>query len=106
MWRRRRRPPTILSMVWPSASPWRPASSQTRQAAERGLDFLEKQGVQWMETRKCGSCHHAPMMLWSHSEAKKRGFAIKQKSLDEVALKAIQALKLDPEKVVAGTHVE
>ena len=36
-----------------------------------------------MEQKDCNSCHHLPEMLWSHREAKLRGFGIDQKKFDE-----------------------
>lgn len=47
----------------------RPETEKVRAAAERGLVFLEKEGLAWMQDRKCISCHHGPFMLWSHREA-------------------------------------
>ncbi len=47
-----------------------------RKAVTRSLPFLEKGGTAWMQTKGCASCHHVPMMLWSHYEARQRGFAV------------------------------
>jgi acylphosphatase len=66
-----------------------PPPAQVRQAVERSLPFLEKEGVAWLETKKCASCHAVPMTVWSLSEARQRGFTVNQKVLDEVKAKAL-----------------
>jgi squalene-hopene/tetraprenyl-beta-curcumene cyclase len=35
-----------------------------------------------MEERKCIACHHAPFLLWSHNEARLRGFDVDARKLD------------------------
>ena len=68
----------------PSAPPTKPPSeSELRATITRGLGFLAKDGEVWMETKDCNGCHHLPEMLWSHREAKLRGFEIDQKKFDE-----------------------
>jgi squalene-hopene/tetraprenyl-beta-curcumene cyclase len=68
--------PALLALpVCTQASP-PPTTGQVRQAVERSLTFLEKEGLAWMRDRKCIACHHAPFLLWSHNEARRRGFAI------------------------------
>ncbi|HEX7896494.1 MAG TPA: prenyltransferase/squalene oxidase repeat-containing protein [Planctomycetota bacterium] len=59
------------------------AQADVRQAVERSLPFLEKEGVAWMRDRKCVSCHHVTFMVWTHREALSRGFAVDEKKLDE-----------------------
>ena len=54
-----------------------------RAAVTRSLPFLEDEGMAWMETRKCTSCHHVPMMLRTHREARQRGFAVDDEALAE-----------------------
>lgn len=49
----------------------------------RSLAFLAKEGDAWMRQKECISCHHLPSLLWSHAEAKRRGFAIDQAKMDE-----------------------
>jgi acylphosphatase len=66
-----------------------PTPALVRQAVERSLPFLEKDGVEWLETKKCASCHAVPMTVWSLSEARQRGFAVNQKALDEVKARAL-----------------
>jgi squalene-hopene/tetraprenyl-beta-curcumene cyclase len=54
-----------------------------RAAIGRSLPFLEREGVAWKETRGCTSCHHVPMMLWTHHEARKHGFSIHEAAVEE-----------------------
>lgn len=58
-----------------------PTQRQVRQAVERSLPFLEKEGTAWMKERKCIACHHVPYLLWTHNEAGARRFAIDRKNL-------------------------
>jgi hypothetical protein len=57
-------------------------TDQVRRAVQRSLPFLEKEGLAWMAQRKCIACHHGPFLLWSHNEARRRGFAVDTKKLD------------------------
>src|SRR5262245_55941164 len=66
-----------------------PTPALSLQAVERSLPFLEKGGVEWLETKKCASCHAVPMTVWSLSEARRRGFAVNQKALDDVKARAL-----------------
>lgn len=60
-----------------------PAETELRTVITKGLGFLAKDGEAWMETKDCNGCHHLPELLWSHREAKLRGFEIDQKKFDE-----------------------
>lgn len=53
------------------------------QAVERSLTFLEAKGVAWKEERGCASCHTFTFTLWSHNEAKQRGFPVDARKLDD-----------------------
>ena len=50
-----------------------------RAAIERSLVYLEKAGVAWKEERKCASCHHIPMTIWTLNAAKRQGFAVNER---------------------------
>jgi hypothetical protein len=43
---------------------------------KRGLDFLVTDSLAWKKERKCVSCHHAALPVWTMHEAKTRGYAI------------------------------
>src|SRR6266446_2519293 len=60
-----------------------PASEDLRGAISRSLDFLAKKGDEWMAKKDCNGCHHMPELLWSHREAKLRGFVVDQKKFDD-----------------------
>lgn len=64
-------------------------AAQVRTAVVRSLPFLEKEGVAWMDNRKCIACHHAPFLLWSHNEARRRGFAVDAQKLDAWTARAL-----------------
>jgi hypothetical protein len=79
-----------------SSAPEAPVTApRVRQAVERSLPFLEKEGLAW-ETTKCVSCHHGPWMMWSGYEAKKRGFTVNDKSLEQVRANALKAYSKHP----------
>ncbi len=66
-----------------SASRAAESDAPVRQAVERSIPFLEKEGVKWMTKRKCVSCHQIPAMLWSLNHARNHGFEVSQEKLDE-----------------------
>jgi squalene-hopene/tetraprenyl-beta-curcumene cyclase len=71
----------LPSAAQEAALPVRVSESQVRKAVERSLPFLEKEGVGWIQKHDCLSCHHVPFMLWSHQEARGRGFELDEKKL-------------------------
>lgn len=88
---------TIAALAQNAAAAPEPLAGppQIRQTVEKSLVFLEKAGLEW-ETTKCVSCHHGPWMMWSGYEAKKRGFTINDKSLEEVRAGALKAYGTHP----------
>ncbi|HRH96978.1 MAG TPA: hypothetical protein PLB55_13640 [Prosthecobacter sp.] len=60
-----------------------PTEAELRAVITKGLGFLAKEGDEWMTAKNCNSCHHMPELLWSHREAKRRGFAVDPKKFDE-----------------------
>ena len=71
-------------------------------AVERSLPFLEKGAVEWMQTKKCVTCHHVPMMLWTHHEARKQGFAVNDKAVQELESQALAHYLGHPEFTPTG----
>jgi hypothetical protein len=59
------------------------ADAAVRDAVARSLPFLEKEGVAWMDERMCMSCHHVPLLLWTHRAARARGLSVDAKKLAE-----------------------
>jgi hypothetical protein len=59
-----------------------PTPADVRKAVEKSLPYLEEEGLAWMERRSatnptgCVSCHRVAFMVWSHDEARRRGFAV------------------------------
>lgn len=84
---------TLIALAAIAQAPVGPP--QVRTAVEKSLVFLEKGGLEW-ETKKCVSCHHGPWIMWSGYEAKKRGFAVNDKSLETVRAGAIKAYNAHP----------
>src|SRR5262245_48718112 len=54
-----------------------------RQTIARSLPYIEREGVRWMEEKKCDSCHQVPFMIWSLNAATERGFAVDSQKLAE-----------------------
>lgn len=59
------------------------AEDDLRHAITKGLGYIAKAGDVWIEEKNCNGCHHLPEMLWSHREARLRGFAIDQAKYEE-----------------------
>src|SRR6185369_6735547 len=51
-------------------------TAAVRQAVTRALPYIEREGVAWIESKKCVSCHQVPFMVWSLNAAHRRGFEI------------------------------
>jgi squalene-hopene/tetraprenyl-beta-curcumene cyclase len=74
-------PPAAPKPPPPPVKP--PPESELRAALTKSLGFLAVKGDEWMADQSCNSCHHMPELIWSHREAKRRGFAIDEKKFDE-----------------------
>jgi len=61
----------------------KPDEGQLRATVAKGLEFLDKKADTWMNEKSCNGCHHMPELLWSHREARRRGFTIDSKMFDE-----------------------
>ena len=58
---------------------------QVRKSIERAIGYIQKESADWLNTRKCAACHHAPIVLWSLSEAERQGYKIDKKFLMDTA---------------------
>ncbi len=58
-----------------------PEPKHMRDSITRSLEFLGVSGDQWIAQKDCISCHHLPVLVWSHLEAERRGFKIDSKKL-------------------------
>lgn len=52
------------------------ATGPVRVAVERGLEFLERDAVQWRNDHECSTCHHGVMTVWALSEARGQGYEV------------------------------
>jgi squalene-hopene/tetraprenyl-beta-curcumene cyclase len=74
---------TLFSRLPASAQDAPLTSEQVRQAVDRSLPYLEKEGIAWIQKRNCLSCHQVPFMLWSLGEAQAKGLRPDPKKLAE-----------------------
>jgi regulation of enolase protein 1 (concanavalin A-like superfamily) len=54
---------------------------QARDAAERAISYIEKDGTTWIKDNKCIACHYVGYMVWSFHDARERGFNIDKDKL-------------------------
>ncbi|MFT5467227.1 MAG: hypothetical protein ACI8UO_002331 [Verrucomicrobiales bacterium] len=52
-------------------------------AIDKALPYLEKEGVWWIENKKCVSCHHTSFLVWAKDLALAAGFSVDSEVLDE-----------------------
>jgi acylphosphatase len=79
-----------------------PTAAQVRQAVERSLTFREKDGVAWLEQKKCASCHAVPMTVWGLGEAQKAGFVVNTKARDDLRARALKEYADHPQLKPVG----
>jgi len=53
-----------------------PTVIQIRETVQRSIPYIEKQGLWWIEKKKCVTCHRGGTMIWSLSAAKQNGFTV------------------------------
>lgn len=98
--------PMIVSAAFAASHAPVPESKTSREqvqrAVERSLVFVEKSGNDWWTSNKCASCHHVPISIWSLSEAKARGFAIKDQTLDQLRNGAVASYTDHPKMRPVG----
>jgi hypothetical protein len=69
---------TALTRGDESATP-----EKVRATIEKSLPYLETAGADWIEKRKCITCHRISFMTWGYREASRRGFTIDADKLQE-----------------------
>jgi hypothetical protein len=77
------------------------AEPNARKTIDEGLKFLAEDAVAWKEDRKCASCHHIPMAIWTLNEARQRGYTIDDKARTKLiawALAKDDPAKIDPKQ--------
>jgi len=72
---------TLGALPWVWSQDTGTTQEQVRQAVDRSLPFLEKEGTAWIQKRACMSCHTVTFMLWSHAEAQAKGIKVDPKKL-------------------------
>jgi len=100
---------TIFFLMWPVAGP-APAPAQVRAAVERGLPPLMAAGLKWKARTftakkiQCVSCHHVPLAVWTHNEARAAGFAVDQAKIDTLTewMVGFSTEKKYPDELVDG----
>jgi len=83
-----------------------PSPDQIRKTIESSLTFLEKSGTAWWTGNKCASCHHVPISIWSLNEAKRQGFTINEKALDQLRDGAVSSYANHPKLRPVGQDGE
>jgi hypothetical protein len=76
----------------PQQSPREATPQQARQAAERGLAFLQKDAEKWRKEHKCSSCHHGTMTVWAFNEANSQGYAVEAGAVADVTQWTLERL--------------
>jgi hypothetical protein len=76
----------------------RATTKQVHQTVDRAIGYLQTESADWLNTRKCAACHHAPMPLWALSEADQQGYAIDKKYLADT----IESLLGSRDKLLAS----
>ena len=56
---------------------------QVRDAIQRSVPYLEREGAAWIEKRDCVSCHQVPFMLWGLNAAHASGAEIDEAELQK-----------------------
>lgn len=62
----------------------RVSRADASEAAGRALKYLRDEGNEWIEKRKCVSCHQIPAMVWSLSAAKSKGLEVDEAKLTDL----------------------
>lgn len=73
----------LLAIATAAATP--PPARDVPSVIANGISYLDEYGANWMESRKCASCHHLSWTVWVLSEAKSAGYKIDEKFLTEVS---------------------
>ena len=58
-----------------------PTPQQVRKPIEKSIPYLDKEGVAWIETKKCMACHMVSFMVWGLEEARNNAIAVDEKKL-------------------------
>jgi squalene-hopene/tetraprenyl-beta-curcumene cyclase len=79
------------------------AAAQVRATVAKSLPFIEREGVAWMEGKKCQSCHQTSFMVWSLNRSAASGLPVESAKLAEWNVWAIDWQHMAAkEKLAAG----
>jgi squalene-hopene/tetraprenyl-beta-curcumene cyclase len=53
-----------------------PTDAAVRATIERSLPFIQREGQEWIDEKKCVTCHQAPFTVWSLNAAADRGIVL------------------------------
>jgi hypothetical protein len=86
-----------------------PDIQRVRQAVERAVPYLEKEGLDWWKTNNCITCHQMPMMFWSLQDAHQRGFKVDQRRVADLRQEIVDQMSTrfpqgDKIKLVTDTY--
>ncbi len=80
-----------------------PTTAEVRSTVERSIPYIEKQGLWWIEEKKCASCHRVGTMLWSLQNAKQHGFTVSDRLQEWTDWANDKALSKNDKGQIAGT---
>jgi hypothetical protein len=60
-----------------------PAPAKLRDAVQKSIALMQQSGVEYLYHRECFSCHHQGVPIIALTTARSRGFAVKEKELQE-----------------------
>lgn len=78
-------------------------TTEVRATVERSIPYIEKQGLWWIEQKKCASCHRVGTMLWSLQAAKQHGFTVSDRLQEWTDWANDKALAKNDKGQLAGT---
>ena len=58
------------------------ANDSVREAIEKAIPYVQRQGAWWIDEKACVSCHRVGQMLWSLNTARSKGLTVSSR-LDE-----------------------
>ncbi len=76
--------------------------AQVRASIQRSIPHIEKQGVWWIENKKCMSCHRVGMMIWSLNEARRHGFEVSERLDDWIGWSVETSLSKNDKGNIVG----
>jgi N-acyl-D-amino-acid deacylase len=96
---------TCLALLLPVAAQAAAPPDPVDLAIRRGLRRLEQGAASYVSHRRCFSCHHQSLTIAALAVAKRRGYAVSQRLLDEQAAFTIDTFKPNLARVRKGENV-